>query len=558
MAEGKSTARTSPIPKTRVEKVFLDQPDPTNVAVIDGYGVRVSVDRGHLQLRDGVAEVTRDRHYAKATHGLSRVTVLASTGDLSIAALKWCAGAGVGLVVIDPFDGRILATSAHTQNDDPRLRRAQALALDSGVGLSLSRLLISRKLQGQGELTLRRFGAAREAKTIDILREEVAAARSLEELRQLEASAANLYFSVWREYEVPFIGKDLSKVPLEWRKFEGRRSAVYAGTARSATDPLNAMLNFAYRLLEAEGRIACLSVGLDPGLGVLHADVKNRDSMVLDLIEPLRPVVDDFCFDLLRRRPLKKADLHEDARGVVRLRAPLTHEIVEGSATWQKKLGRVVEEVASLLGKASPYDVNVPSVLTRDKYRKATRESVKKSPAAEEVKKRGPNSGGISSPAKKKQHATAAPRVALFRACVECGVILPREVDRIATRAKYCDPCRKTRRIEIGRIIQTTVKEKREILPETKQLRSQKNASSRMEQKKWDEEHGGEVFDRSWFLHEVTPKLVGVSLSEISRATGISTSAAAQIRSGKRVPHPRHWQAIEVLVAETEFSRVLS
>jgi hypothetical protein len=59
MAEGKSTPRTSLIPKTRVERVFHFQPDPTNVAVIDGHGVRVSVDRGHLQLRDGVAEVTR-------------------------------------------------------------------------------------------------------------------------------------------------------------------------------------------------------------------------------------------------------------------------------------------------------------------------------------------------------------------------------------------------------------------------------------------------------------------------------------------------------------------
>lgn len=38
--------------------------------------------------------------------------------------------------------------------------------------------------------------------------------------------------------------------------------------------------------------MAARVVGLDPGMGVLHADQPNRDSLAADLMEPIRPLVD--------------------------------------------------------------------------------------------------------------------------------------------------------------------------------------------------------------------------------------------------------------------------
>ena len=133
---------------------------------------------------------------------------------------------------------------------------------------------------------------------------------------------------------MPFVRKDVPRVADHWRAFEGRRSAVNVGTSRSATDPANDVLNYGYRLLEAEGRLACLAVGLDPGLGILHADVKGRDSMVLDVMEAVRPVVDGYVLDLFRARPLTKADFAEDRRGVLRVLPPLAHRIAEAMPTW--------------------------------------------------------------------------------------------------------------------------------------------------------------------------------------------------------------------------------
>jgi hypothetical protein len=55
----------------------------------------------------------------------------------------------------------------------------------------------------------------------------------------------------------------------------------------------------------------------------------------------------------------------------------------------------------------------------------------------------------------------------------------------------------------------------------------------------WDAEHAHDARDADWYLATVLPGLAGVTLTEIARATGMSTSNAAKVRSGKRVPHPR-------------------
>jgi len=48
-----------------------------------------------------------------------------------------------------------------------------------------------------------------------------------------------------------------------------------------------------------EVRRAVLQRGLDPALGFLHAPQSGRESLVLDMLEPLRPEVDRFVLQLL-------------------------------------------------------------------------------------------------------------------------------------------------------------------------------------------------------------------------------------------------------------------
>jgi hypothetical protein len=44
-----------------------------------------------------------------------------------------------------------------------------------------------------------------------------------------------------------------------------------------------------YALVEAEAILACQTVGLDPGLGMVHADARGRQSLALDVMVPFGP-----------------------------------------------------------------------------------------------------------------------------------------------------------------------------------------------------------------------------------------------------------------------------
>ncbi|MDG4594578.1 MAG: CRISPR-associated endonuclease Cas1 [Candidatus Contendobacter sp.] len=70
---------------------------------------------------------------------------------------------------------------------------------------------------------------------------------------------------------------------------------------RPPRDPVNALLSLGYTLLGGEMLGAVQAAGLDPALGFLHGVVPGRESLVLDLIEPLRPGVDAFVLSLLDR-----------------------------------------------------------------------------------------------------------------------------------------------------------------------------------------------------------------------------------------------------------------
>jgi CRISP-associated protein Cas1 len=54
------------------------------------------------------------------------------------------------------------------------------------------------------------------------------------------------------------------------------------------------MLNYLYAILESEARIAALKMGLDPGIGFKHADLRGRDSLACDLMEAVCPKVDSY------------------------------------------------------------------------------------------------------------------------------------------------------------------------------------------------------------------------------------------------------------------------
>lgn len=66
-----------------------------------------------------------------------------------------------------------------------------------------------------------------------------------------------------------------------------------ARNRRPPTDPVNAMLSFAYAMLTRHLTIAVASVGLDPYRGFYHAPRYGRPALALDIMEPFRSLIAD-------------------------------------------------------------------------------------------------------------------------------------------------------------------------------------------------------------------------------------------------------------------------
>src|SRR6266403_4757881 len=118
------------------------------VVTLHGYGVSVRVERGHLILEDGIGPVRRHGRFPRVNHGLRRLIVIGSDGAVSFSALRWLAGQDAAFAMLER-NGSVLATTGPVRPSDSRLRRAQALAHQSGAAVQISRGLISQKLEGQ-------------------------------------------------------------------------------------------------------------------------------------------------------------------------------------------------------------------------------------------------------------------------------------------------------------------------------------------------------------------------------------------------------------------------
>src|SRR5437867_3460976 len=108
------------------------------VVTLFGYGITVRVDRGHLVLNDGIGAARRQARLPRVGHGLKRLVVIGSDGMVSLAALRWLADQDAAFVMLDR-DGSVLATTGPVRLSDAKLRRAQALAIHSGVSLKIAR-----------------------------------------------------------------------------------------------------------------------------------------------------------------------------------------------------------------------------------------------------------------------------------------------------------------------------------------------------------------------------------------------------------------------------------
>ncbi len=477
------------------------KPNPSDVCVVDGHGVRITVSRGHLRISDGVGRSRRERSYWRGDPGFSRLVMLAGDGYVTINALRWLSDLGIAFAHIDAA-GKVIFTSTSTHLNDAHLRRRQAAAPETSDGIEIARHLLSLKLRGQLRVA-RRIDVDSAKELLARAIRQVEEATSLEEMLVGESQGAAAYWQAWSQVPIRFANKDRLKIPDYWLTFGTRRSPITNGS-RLAANPINAILNYLYALLEAETHIALRLVGLDPGLGIVHTDQGSRDSLALDVMEAVRPHVDECVYELCATRTFRARDFHETTTGVCRILPPLTHLLAETSSHWAELVAPIAEQIASTLREGTP------TPLTQ------RNRSVG----------RGKNS----------RYSLKHPTPRIPGACRQCGELT-------GDSSPLCAACL----AEVGAD---------RVFPDVNRsthhsgdasIRRGNAISSRWDELKTWSKANPDPPDRSIFQKEIWPQLRHMTITRLVNATGLSPRYCQLIRQGKTVPHPRHWENLRRL-----------
>ncbi len=479
------------------------------VVTLSGYGIQVRVDRGHLLLTDRLGAECRQFRLPRVGHGLKRLIIIGSDGFVSLSALRWLADQQVSFVMLER-DGSVLATTSPVRPSDVRLRRAQALAVQSGAAIEIARELIDHKLIGQERVARHKLLAPEIANKISIYRSELASADTIKQLRLVESHAASSYWSGWHDLPINFPKSDLRRMPDHWRVF-GTRDSLLTGSPRLAVNPPNAILNYLYAVLESESRLAATSLGLDPGFGVLHADAPGRDNLSLDLMEPARPHVDAYLLNWITCEPFKREWFFEQSNGNCRLMGSFAVHLSETAPTWGRAVAPFAERVAQKLW---------------DTIRKPARERTLPTRLTQRRRSEGRGNefipGVLAAPYPRRICPGCGATTQGGRLCPTCG----REVSR-------------EKLIELAKIGRVAAQR-----PESQAKHAETQRRHQAAKREWLSSPKPDWPTETTYVDKIQPALATVAISRLASTLNVSESYAADIRAGRHRPHPRHWQAL--------------
>jgi CRISPR-associated endonuclease Cas1 len=328
------------------------------IVVVSGTGPAIRVDGNRLVIRDGPQETPPLRlTRAEAVRKLRHIIVCGQAGGfVTFDALRWLRDTGVAFSQLD-WNGAVVITSGPRGRNRPDLRRAQALVCSGAVPKLADAIaceILRVKLRGQAEVAgLLGFGDA--GAQIGSLAETIAREADGKRALAVEAEAAWIYWNLWERMPVRFARRNPQRLgsngrwrpgrPDLWLTF-GSRTSLLSGKPSRATTPGNCLINYLYAILESEMTIALLARGLDPGIGIFHADIDGRSSLALDAIEAVRPYVEYWLFTYLQSTVFANRDFHELPDGEVRLSHPLNAHLAHTAAIWRKACDPVAEWLA--------------------------------------------------------------------------------------------------------------------------------------------------------------------------------------------------------------------
>ncbi|WP_018232236.1 CRISPR-associated endonuclease Cas4/Cas1 [Thioalkalivibrio thiocyanodenitrificans] len=186
------------------------------------------------------------------------------------------------------YGGWFMGHTVGTGHKNVEIRSAQYKAsFEEHQCLHIAKGLVEAKIQNCRTLLRRNWkGEEKPVDLMDGLQVDLRKARrvsGISELLGIEGAAASRYFGAFSQLLKP---NDADP---------GLSFDFTTRNRRPPTDPVNALLSYAYALLTRAWTASLSAVGLDPYRGFYHQPRYGRPALALDMMEPFRPLIADSC-----------------------------------------------------------------------------------------------------------------------------------------------------------------------------------------------------------------------------------------------------------------------
>jgi CRISP-associated protein Cas1 len=274
----------------------------------------------HLEAGRLIVQSAQDTEILDIPSGLVERIVCFGAVGISAGLRSWALASEVELVFLSrrgTYLGQAWAAAAGHRMG--RLRAQLSVAGDPARTLPFARAVVDAKVRKQLVLLqrlVRRDNSEIVSGAVGQMGELLTMlpdCGTRDELMGIEGAAAREYFGA------------LGQIMPEGLRFVGR-------SRQPPGDLINAALSYGYAIILGEAVSALCAAGLDPAIGLLHAEQDQRPSLALDLMEEFRPlIVDQVVVAVARRGELRPEHGHreEGQHGVLLTKAG--REIIVGA-----------------------------------------------------------------------------------------------------------------------------------------------------------------------------------------------------------------------------------
>lgn len=226
--------------------------------------------------------------------------LIATSAYFSTDAVKFAVDNNIDIIFLDHF-GNPYGRVWHSKLGSTTLIRRKQLESSTGErGLTLGKEWITCKIENKVDF-LKNLTNSRPNKEKVINECVVSLEKKIYMLQRMKGSLEEKRNSIMAVEGMA--GKEyfgaLNYIMPDRFKFKGRSRSP-------AKDEFNCLLNYGYGVLYSMVEKGCILAGLDPYIGFIHTDNYNKKSLVFDIIEMFRILVDKTVIYLFSKRKVKK------------------------------------------------------------------------------------------------------------------------------------------------------------------------------------------------------------------------------------------------------------